>query len=122
MGAASGSGLARLDGWLAGVPGGLDAYPEVQAKGSLVRSALAGQPAAEVARRLPPPLRRLVLDPPVGSEWVPEVQLAGLLLAIPDVAGMTDAEVLAWARAQNRALFESPAYRILMAVMSPAAL
>ncbi len=122
MGAASGTGLQRVDRWLAGVPGGLDAYPEVQAKGSLVRSALEGQPKAELLARLPPPLRALVAEPPVGSEWVPEAHLDGLLLAIADVRGMTDDDLCAWTRARNRALFESPAYRILMAVMSPGAL
>ncbi len=116
------TGLARLDRWLAGVPGGLAAYPDVQAKGSILRSVLAGQPTRELAARLPPELQRLVLDPPVGSEWVPEVHFAAVLLGVTDVAGMTEDEVLAWARAHNRALFESPAYRILMAVMSPASL
>jgi hypothetical protein len=122
MGTAAETGLPRLDRWLAGVPGGLDAYPHVEAKGSLVRSVLAGQPAHELAARVPAQLRRLVLEPPVGSEWVPEVQFAAILLAVTDVRAMTEDDVLAWARAQNRALFESPAYRILMAVMSPAAL
>ncbi|HEX9051209.1 MAG TPA: hypothetical protein VF841_11820 [Anaeromyxobacter sp.] len=122
MGAASGTGLERLDRWVAGLPGGLDAYPEVQAKGSLVRSTLEGQPVAELLARLPPQLRRLAAEPPMGSEWVPEAHVDGLLLAIADARGMTDDELYAWTRARNRALFESPAYRILMAVMSPAAL
>lgn len=122
MGAASGTGLERLERWLAGVPGGLEAYPEAQAKGSLVRSALEGQPIPELLARLPQPLRTMVAEPPVGSEWVPEAHLDGLLLAIADARGMTDDELYAWIRAQNRALFESPAYRILMAVMSPGAL
>jgi len=117
-----GAGLARLERYLAGLPGGLDAHPEAQAKGSLVRSALEGQPVAELVPGLPGPLQRLATDPPIGSEWVPEAHFGALLLALGDRRGMTDDEVCAWARARNRALFESPAYRILMTVMSPAAL
>ncbi len=122
MGAPRGTGLQRLERWLAGLPGGVAAYPEVQAKGSLVRSALEGQPIAELLPRLPPALRKIVAEPPVSSDWVPEAHFDGLLLAIADARGMTDDDLCAWARARNRALFESPAYRILMAVMSPGAL
>ncbi len=122
MSGAGGTGLQRLDRWLAELPGGLDSYPNAQAKGSIVRSLLAGQPIPELAARLPGPVRRLATDPPVGSEWVPEAHFAALLLGIADVRGMTDAEVCGWARAHNRALFESPAYRILMEVMAPGAL
>jgi len=119
---ADGASLARLERYLAELPGGLDAYPAVQAKGSVVRNVLEGQPAEALAAAVPPALGRLVLDPPVTSDWVPEAHLGALLHAVADVRGMTDDEVCAWARAQNRALFESPAYRILMAVMSPASL
>jgi hypothetical protein len=114
--------LGRLERYLAGLPGGLDAHPAVQAKGSVVRNVLQGQPVAELAARVPEPLRRLVLDPPIGSEWVPEAHLAALVHAIADLGGMSDDDVCLWARARNRALFETPAYRILMTVMSPAAL
>ncbi len=112
----------RLERYLAGLPGGLDAYRAAQAKGSVVRSVLEGQPVEALAAAVPPVLQRLVLEPPVTSDWVPEAHLGALLHAIADVRGMTDDEVCAWTRAQNRALFESPAYRILMAVMSPASL
>ncbi len=120
--AGTGTELARLERYLAELPGGLDAYPDAQAKGSVVRSVLEGQPVAELTARVPPALGRLVEDPPITSDWVPEAHLGALLHAIADVRGMSDDEVCAWTRAQNRALFESPAYRILMEVMSPAAL
>lgn len=122
MSGAGGTGLQRLDRWLAELPGGLESYPQAQAKGSIVRSLLAGQPVPDLAARLPAQVGRLATDPPVGSEWVPEVHFAALLLGIADVRGMSDAAVCAWARAHNRALFESPAYRILMEVMAPGAL
>jgi len=122
MGVTGGAGLARLERYLAGLPGGLGAYPSIQAKGSLVRSVLEGQPIPALLERLPPLLRRVAADPPVGSEWVPEAHFCALLLAVADLRGMSDAEVCAWACERNRALFESPAYRILMSVMSPGAM
>lgn len=114
--------LERLERYLAQLPGGLDAYPAAQAKASLVRNALAGQSLAHAAPMLPPPLVKLVLEPPVESEWVPEVHFTALLHALADIRGMADAAVCAWARERNRALFRTPAYRILMTVASPAAM
>lgn len=113
------TGLPRLERWLAGVPRGLDSYPEALAKGSLARSALEGQPRDALAATFPPELRALVAEPPMAGEWFPEAHLVALVHSIADARGMTDEQLFAWARARNRALFESPAYRILMAVVSP---
>ncbi len=122
MGVGRGAELVRLERYVAGLAGGLDAHPWAQAKGSLVRNALEGQPIEELIPRLPPPLRGLVEEPPIGSEWIPEAHFGALLLAIADLRGMTDDDLCAWTRARNRALFESPAYRLLMHVLSPAAM
>ena len=111
-----------MDRYLAGLPAGLDSFPECVAKGSVLRSTLVQQPVAEIAARLPAPLRALVVDPPVDSEWMSEVRLVAIYLGVTDVRGYGDADVLAWARDRNRALFRNPAYRILMAVSSPATL
>lgn len=118
----SGGDLPRLDAYLAGMTGGLDAHPGCVAKGALVRNLLDGQPTDELARRLPAPLRRLATDPPIGSEWIPEAHLTSLYLALADVRGLRDEDFLAFARERNRALFRSPAYRFLMEVVSPATL
>src|SRR5512139_1401188 len=98
MGVDVGAGLVRLERYVAGLPGGLDAHTGAQAKGSLVRSVLEGQPVAALLERLPGPLRRLAAEPPVGSEWVPEAHLGALLLAVADLRGMTDEDACAWAR------------------------
>lgn len=111
--------LVRLDRWLSGVPDGLDSYPAVRAKGSLARSVIEGQPVPELVAGLPRALRVYAEDPPMAGEWFPEAHLAALILAVADLRGMTDGEVCAWARERNRALFRSPAYKILMAVVSP---
>ncbi|BDG06215.1 hypothetical protein [Anaeromyxobacter oryzae] len=114
--------LPRLERFVAGLAGGLDAFPSALAKGALVRNLLEDEPLPEILPALPEPLRRLATEPPVGSEWIPEAHFDALVLAVADARGLTDAELLSWTRARNLRLFSSPAYRILMAVMSPAQL
>lgn len=114
--------LERMERYLAGVPGGLEGHPEAQAKGSLVRSALEDQPLGALAGVVPAALRNLVTEPPIGSEWVPETHFTALMYAIADLRRLSDDELRAWARDRNRALFRSPAYKILMAVVSPGAM
>lgn len=111
----------RYEAYLAGLPGGLDGHPAAQAKGSLVRAVLEGLAPADAAR-LPAAVRPLADDPPMESEWVPEARFAALALAVADVRGLPDGDFLAWVRASNRALFRAPAYRLLMLVVSPAAM
>jgi hypothetical protein len=114
--------LERMEGYVAGLPAGLDSFPECLAKGSVLRSTLAQQPVERILASLPEPLRLLVSDPPVDSEWLSEVKLAAIFHAVVDVRGYGESEMLAWARDRNRVLFRNPAYRILMAVSSPATL
>jgi hypothetical protein len=112
----------RLDAYLAGLQGGLDGYPSAHAKGSLVRSVLAGQPLRALEERVPAPVRRFVAEPPVDSEWIPETYLAAMIHAVADLRGWGEEEVVRWVVEGNRALFARPAYRILMLVVSPAAM
>jgi hypothetical protein len=108
---------SRLDRYLAGLPAGLDSYPSCQAKGSIFRAMVEGtglEPGA-----LPAPLRPLVVEPPIPSDWLPEAHLGALLLAAADRLGLDDQRFFAWARARNRALFEGTLYRALMALVSP---
>ncbi len=116
------SHLARLEAYLSSLPGGLSAYPECQAKGVLVRTLVAGEGHAAVAPQLPEPFRRLVQEPPIGSEWIPEVHYQALMYALADACGRSDDAILAGVRERDRRMFESPTYRILMVGSSPAAL
>jgi hypothetical protein len=111
-----------MERYVAGLPKGLDSFPDCLAKGSVLRSTLVQQPVPELAARLPESLRTLVTDPPVDSEWLPEARFVAIYHAVADVRGYSDADVLNWARDRNRALFRNPAYRILMAVSSPGTL
>jgi len=113
----------RLEAYVAGLPEGLASHPGCLAKGALVRSAVEDHPElAERAGRLPVEVARLLREPPLAGEWVPEAHFVALHHAVNDLLDLTDTEAVARARARNRALFESTTYRILMAVMSPASL
>jgi hypothetical protein len=109
------------ESYLAGLPGGLSAYPDAQAKGSIVRGHLEDL-SADLVRALPEPLRRLAADPPMDSDWVPEASLCALIHAVAERRRYGEREFLAWIRARNRALFARPLYRILMAAAAPEAL
>jgi hypothetical protein len=114
--------LARLEAYLASLAGGVAAYPECQAKGILVRMLAADAAHGRAAVQLPPPLRRLLDDPPMGSEWIPEVHFLALVYGLADAAGQDDDAILAGIRERDRRTFEHASYRILMAAPSPASL
>jgi hypothetical protein len=114
--------LTRTEEYLSAVPGGLSAYPDCQAKGVLVRMLASEEAYARAAPSLPLPFRRMIEEPPMGSEWIPEVHYQALLYAVADATGQDDDTLLAGIRPRNRRMFESPAYRILMETSSPAAL
>jgi hypothetical protein len=111
----------NFERYVSGLSGGLGAHPAAQAKGSLVRNLLEEQPPGLV-EVLPAVLHPLVLDPPVDSDWIPETHLCALVHAVAERRRYTETEFLAWIRARNRALFASPLYRLLMAVVSPEAM
>ena len=112
--------LVRLQAYLASLPGGPSAHPECQAKGILVRMLVAEECYAGAAPKLPEPFRRMVEEPPIGSEWIPEVHYQALQYALADTAGLNDDAILAGVRARHRRMFESPTYRMLMVGSSPA--
>jgi hypothetical protein len=116
------SRLVRTEAYLSALPGGLSAYPDCQAKGVLVRMLASEQAYVAAAPALPPHLRKMVEEPPMNSEWIPEVHFQALLYAMADAVGQEDDALLATVRPRDRQMFESPAYRILMATPSPAAL
>ena len=111
---------SRLSRYLAGLPAGLDSYPEAQTKGSVYRNLLDDVPCHLAA--LPAPLRHHLQHPPIASEWLPEVHLWALAFAVADQQGMDEARLHAWAAERNRKLFEGSVYRTLMAMVSPSTL
>lgn len=114
------SNVARLELYLSSLPGGMASYPECQAKGVLMRRLVAERAFAGAV--LAPMFRQMVEDPPVASEWVPEVHLRALGYALADACGLDDDGIVAVSRERDRGMFESPTYRMLMAASSPGAL
>jgi hypothetical protein len=115
-------GLARVEAYLASLPGGVSAYPECTAKGVLVRTLVAEEAYAGLGPKLPHPFRRMIEEQPIGSEWIPEVHYQALVYALADACGQEDDAILASVRARDRRMFESPTYRLLMMASSPGAL
>ncbi|MGC3998762.1 MAG: hypothetical protein QM767_15425 [Anaeromyxobacter sp.] len=102
------------------LPGGLDAYPECRAKGVLVRALLDEESNRRALEALPAgPLLDLVRDPPMAPEWIPEVHFAALFLAAADLRNLSDETAVAQSRQRDTAMFQSPAYRIMLAAATP---
>lgn len=114
------SALPTVASYLERLPGGIDAHPECQVKGSLVNDALWDN---QVSKELPLPsaVRAIVEKPPPVSVWVPEVYLNVLMLAVLDARFGPDnvAGYLEWIYARNRKLLSTMLYRALFFVLSP---
>jgi hypothetical protein len=111
----------QLEAYLAGLPGGLDAYPSCEVKGSILRS-MVSEPLFRPMEDLPEPLRKLVETPPLATQWVPEVHQLALMLASVDghfVKAGGEAAFLAWGDRSSAAMLKSPLYRVMFALAGP---
>jgi hypothetical protein len=108
--------------YLAGLPGGLDAYPQAQAKGAVLRMALDETRLKLAPETLPAPLAVHCATPPAVNAWIPEVHLNAWMLAVFDAHFAESGGTVAfeqWIRERNRRLLRTALYRILFAVVSP---
>jgi hypothetical protein len=105
----------RLVDYLSGLPDGLRSHPECRSRSGILQVFLDAAP--RLAEDQPPFIEALLR--PSRLAWISEVTLNAALLAIADVGWMTDAQLLEWNRATNRALFRGLVYRALMALFSP---
>jgi hypothetical protein len=97
----------RLAAYLAQLPEGLRSYPECQARGSIFRQLLESRPLRAVREgAIPEALRQLGNSPPLDGDWLPEVWLGSVCLAIADLHGMDDAAFLSWVGPTNKRLFK----------------
>ena len=114
--------LPRVTSYLARLPAGAASYPECKSKALLVRRALEERPLErDVVAMLPRPIADTVLCPPLESEWVPEVHLMVVLLAIADANGLDEAAHLEWMREMNTRTLGT-LFRFLFRFISPEAL
>jgi hypothetical protein len=109
---------AALARYVETLPIGLESYPECQVKGSVLRGLSASSPVPFPRAILPPPLLALLDDPPLPSDWIPEVPFLALMVAHesqPSPSAHTQ-----WAYERNRRLLRSPLYSVLFRVAGPA--
>jgi hypothetical protein len=112
----------HLSGYVAGLPTGLESYPDFQAKCSLLRGVLDKCPAFERIDGMPSALRDVLLNPPAPSAWIPEVYYVAAHFAVVDACGVSPSEVIEITYRANKALTESRMYRALAKVASPSTL
>jgi hypothetical protein len=112
------AGVARVEEYLASLPGGIDAYPECAHKGEPLSVWLDRSPARGLVERLPSKLARVLTARPPPA-WVSEVSANALYLAIRDVHFPDDASFIAHSRACNRAVLDTPVNRVLFWGTSP---
>lgn len=111
----------RLERYLARLPDGVDSYPEVVVKASTFTAAMADKPLPIVRGKLPAPIEKLILNPPLVSAWIPEVHMVCIFKMIGDYhfdgRGGTPA-FLEWVYDQNMKLLGGKLYRALFFFLS----
>ena len=113
----------RVAQYLAGLPNGVASHPECTAKGSIVRSILEDKPIGDIpAGSLPESVRSLAEHFAPYSSWVTEVELMCLNLAFADYHRLSDAAYVERKYQQNRKLFDTFVYKLLMSFTSPVSL
>ncbi len=111
----------RLAAYLAGLPAGLDSYPECVAKGSVIRDFVAHMPlGGRDVGVMPTILSEVVRQPPIATAWIPETHLAAMTLAVSDYCQLTDEQALSgWLSRLNRAIVANMWYRPLLFLATP---
>jgi hypothetical protein len=102
-----------MNDYLCALPRGLDANPECQIKGSVLRAFFEGIGRDRFSSDMPPAMRELIEHPPLPSSWVPEVRASALIVYASRALFDSDESFVAHAHQTNVALLDSFAYRIL---------
>jgi len=108
-----------LDEFIAGLPAGLDSYPECQQKASFYRSNMERNGARLPIDALPAPVQRMLREPLPVSAWISTAQSHAYFIATAGCAFSSDAEFFADTIKGTKSLFSGPLYRLLMMVVSP---
>lgn len=101
------------------LPEGLASYPELRVKGSVPRIALLDPPPGFVSERLPPEVGSMLDNPPLVSDWVPEVHVVALSNALLDLSFASEAELFQWIEIRLEQLTTGRMYRALASMASP---
>lgn len=114
----------RLDEYIAGLPKGLDSFPECQTKGSLFRASLEHRPlsSGDLPDDLDSRLRELVERAPTASAWRPSVEYFALSLLVADVYEMSEGEFGRYWYEVMKDLATSKLYAVLLRFITPSRL
>lgn len=110
--------LPLTSAYIAGLPAGLDSYPDCLAHRSILEGLVRDHGHVGRAAGLPGPVRRL-LTLPVKDDWIPEVVFQAANLAIRDHAFEDDAGFMTWTTDWSRELLDKPVLKHLMRLLSP---
>jgi hypothetical protein len=111
-------GFPSVTEYLSRLPAGHASHPQCQVRAALLRRALEERPLElRHVAALPAPVGRIVTCPPLDGEWLSDVWLACVVMAIHDAYGMDEPTYLAWLRALNVRMFDGP-YRTFMKLAS----
>ena len=108
-----------LRAYLDTLPAELESYPECQAKGSMVASALEGHDLSAELDGLPQVLVDLVREPPPATRWIPLVWSEALFHVVCDAFYPSEEAVIAWTYRRTVAMARKPMYRRLASVAGP---
>ncbi len=110
-------GMPLLSAYLASLPNGLESFPEMTQKGSIVHSFLEGVPIQKHLAALPAPLAELVRRPPLPSSWISEVKAFALFCACADICFPSPEAWVEFAYRANKKIIEGPIYAMLFRVL-----
>lgn len=117
VGGSSLGGMPLLSAYLASLPHGLESFPEVQQKGSIVHAFLEGVPIQKHLSALPGPVADLVRHPPLPSAWISEVKAFALFSACADICFPSADAWVELAYRANKKIIEGPIYAMLFRLM-----
>jgi serine/threonine protein kinase len=109
--------LPLLNAFLAKLPQGLESFPEVQQKGSILPSFLEGVPIQPHLAVLPGPLAEMIKRPPSPAAWISEVKVAAIFMACADLCFPSADAFVQFANRGNRKVMDGPIYSMLFRVL-----
>ena len=113
----AGPSMPLFNAYLSKLPQGLESFPEVQQKGSILPSFLEGVPIQQHLAVLPAPLADMIRRPPLPTAWVSEVKVAAIFMACADLCFPSPEAFVQFANRGNRKVMDGPIYSMLFRVL-----
>ncbi|MEM6294871.1 MAG: hypothetical protein AAGA54_26605 [Myxococcota bacterium] len=112
------SSIARVDEFLAALPHGIDSYPDVAVKYSVIDVWTEGHDLDRLRAALPNSLTGLAEAGNPVTRWVPEVHATVVYLTLRELFFDSDDAFVADALARNHQLYRSPLYKFLLRALT----